>query len=102
MLCFRRFGEQEIIPMLRKTLPAHLRKSGPGTGGRNWDRDLEICAVKKATGATNTALAKTYNLSRESIRHIIATGERNAAAGRTRWMSTPERRAKVATERTTI
>jgi hypothetical protein len=85
--------------MPRKTLPAHLRKSGPGTGGRNWDRDLEICAVKKATGATNTALGKKYNLSRESIRHIIWIGERNAAAGRTRWMSTAERRAEIAKER---
>ncbi len=81
--------------MARKSLPPHLRKSGPGTGGRNWDRDLTICAEKKATGATNVALGKKYGLSRETIRHIINAGKWNERLGRTRWMSAPERRAEM-------
>lgn len=79
--------------MAHKSLAAHLRKSGPGTGGRNWDRDLAICAEKKATDATNVALGKKYGLSAEMIRHIINTGGHNEREGRTRWMSAPERRA---------
>jgi len=75
-----------------QTLPAQIRKSGPGTGGRNWDRDRAICAEKKATGTTNVALGKKYGLSREMIRHIINTGRRNERDGITRWMSTQERR----------
>ena len=85
--------------MARKSLPAHLRKSGPGTGGRNWDRDLGICAEKKETGATNVALGKNYSLSPEMTRCIIDTGARNERAGRTRWMSVAERRAEVRKER---
>jgi hypothetical protein len=85
--------------MARKSLPAHLRKSGPGTGGRNWDRDLAICAEKKETGATNVALGKKYGLSREMIRCIINTGARNERAGRTRWMSVAERRAEIRKDR---
>jgi hypothetical protein len=78
--------------MARKTLPPHLRKSGRGTGGRNWDRDLAICAERKTTGATYAALGKKYGLSHEMIRCIINTGERNEREGRTRWMSVAERR----------
>jgi hypothetical protein len=85
--------------MARKSLPAHLRKSGPGTGGRNWDRDLAICTEKKATGATNVALGKKYGLSAEMIRHIINTGDRNARDGRNRWMSVAEHRAEMREER---
>jgi hypothetical protein len=85
--------------MARTSLPIHLRKSGPGTGGRNWDRDLAICADEKETGATNVALGKKYGLSRETIRQIIDSGGRNAAAGRTRWMSAAERRAGIRRER---
>jgi hypothetical protein len=81
--------------MSRKSLPASLRKTGPGTGGRNWNRDLAICADKKATGATNVALGKKYGLSAESIRCIINAGERNKRAGRTRWMSARERREQA-------
>ena len=78
--------------MARKTLPAHLRKSGPGTGGRNVERDKEICALK-ATGLSNVVIGKRYNLSRETIRGVLFRAERDAAAGRTRWMSAAERRA---------
>jgi hypothetical protein len=98
-ILLRESASRETTDVARKSLPAHLRKSGPGTGGRNWVRDLKICKLKKATGATNTALGKQYNLSRETIRHIIATGERNTAAGRTRWMSTLERRIEAAKDR---
>ena len=83
----------------RESIPAHLRRSGPGTGGRNWDRDLAICAEKIATGATNVELGKKWGLSRETIRIILITAERNRHAGRTRWMSTTERRAEAAKER---
>jgi hypothetical protein len=85
--------------MARKSLPAHLRKSGPGTGGRNWDRDLMICVEKEETGATNIALGKKYRLSREMIRRIIDDGKRNERDGRTRWMSVAERRTEIRKER---
>jgi len=85
--------------MSRKSIPVHLRKSGPGTGGRNWDRDKEICALKAATGMSNEAIGKKYNVSRETIRHVLDQGKRNAAAGRARWMSAAERRAEIAKER---
>ena len=84
--------------MSRKSIPVHLRKSGPGTGGRNWDRDKEICALKAATGMSNEAIGKMYKLSRETIRHVLNQGKRDAAAGRTRWMSVAERRADMAKE----
>jgi DNA-binding CsgD family transcriptional regulator len=84
--------------MARKTLPAHLRKSGPGTGGRNVERDKKICALK-ATGLSNKAIGNQFNLSRETVRHVLDQAKRDAAAGRTRWMSTAERRAETAKER---
>jgi DNA-binding CsgD family transcriptional regulator len=84
--------------MSRKSTPVHLRKSGPGTGGRNWERDKEICALK-ATGLSNEAVGKRFNLSRETVRHVLAKAARDAAAGRTRWMSVAERRAESARER---
>ena len=83
--------------MARNSIPVHLRKSGPGTGGRNWDRDKEICALK-ATGISNDAIGKRYNLSRERIRQVLQDAEFNKAAGRTRWMSAAERRAQMAKE----
>lgn len=85
--------------MSRKPNPVHLRKSGPGTGGRNWERDKEICAVKATTGMSNEAIGKKYNVSRETIRHVLDQGRLNAAYGRTRWMSVAERRAEMAKER---
>lgn len=85
--------------MTHKSLPSHLRKSGPGTGGRNWERDKEICALKAATGMSNTAIGKKYNLSRETVRHVLAAGERYRRSGQTRWMSVAERREERAKER---
>jgi hypothetical protein len=85
--------------MSRKPIPGHLRKSGPGTGGRNWDRDKEICALKAATSMSNDAMGKKLNVSRETIRHVLDRGKRDAAAGRTGWMSIAERRAEMAKER---
>jgi hypothetical protein len=85
--------------MSSKSLPASLRKSGPGTGGRNWDRDAEICALKARTNLNNDEIGKKYKMSRERVRQILSTGERNAKRGITRWMSTPERRAAFRKER---
>jgi hypothetical protein len=56
-------------------LPAHLRKSGPGTAGRNIDRNTSICA-RRAQGLTFNALAKEFGLSRERIRLIVRHEER--------------------------
>jgi hypothetical protein len=84
--------------MPRKSTPAHLRKSGPGTGGRNVDRDARICALK-ATGASNEAIGTQFNLSGERVRQVLWHAERDAAAGRTRWMSARERREEIAKER---
>jgi hypothetical protein len=80
--------------MVRKILPAHLRKSGPGTGGRNVARDTEICALKANTNMSNDEIGKKYNMSRERVRQILFTGERNAKLGVTSWMSVRERREK--------
>jgi hypothetical protein len=85
--------------MSRKPITIHLRKSGPGTGGRNWDRDKEICALKAATGMSNDKIGKRYKLSRERIRLILTQGERDKRAGRTYWMSAAERRTEMAKER---
>jgi hypothetical protein len=85
--------------MSRKSLPTDLRKSGPGTGGRNWDRDAEICALKARSNMSNDEIGKKYKMSRERVRQILSTGERNAKRGITRWMSTAERRAEFRKER---
>jgi hypothetical protein len=51
-------------------LPAHLRKSGPGTGGRNVERDAKICA-RRDGGLTYEAVGREFGLSRESVRQIV-------------------------------
>jgi transposase len=84
--------------MARKTLPAHLRKSGPGTGGRNVERDKQISALK-ATGLSNEAVGKQFGLSRERVRLVLDNAKRDARAGRTRWMSVAERREESAKQR---
>jgi transposase len=84
--------------MTRKSIPVHLRKSGPGTGGRNWDRDQEISALKASTGMSNDEIGKRYKLSRESIRLIVSRVERDKRLDRTRWMSAAERRAEFLKE----
>jgi hypothetical protein len=56
--------------MSRKTLPAHLRTHGPGTGGRNVERDRKICALK-ATGLSNEAIGKQFGISRERVRNVL-------------------------------
>jgi hypothetical protein len=85
--------------MARKSLPADLRKTGPGTGGRNWDRDAEICTLKARTSMSNDEIGKKYKMSRERVRQILSTGEHNAKQGIARWMSAPERRAEFRKER---
>jgi DNA-directed RNA polymerase sigma subunit (sigma70/sigma32) len=62
--------------MTRKTLPAHLRKHGPGTGGRNVERDKKICALK-ATGLSNEAVGEQFGLSRERVRNILDRAARD-------------------------
>ena len=79
--------------MVRQSRPAHLRKSGPGTGGRNVARDAEIVALKGTTKMSNEAIGEKYDMSRERVRQILYTAERDAKAGRTRWMSASARRA---------
>ena len=79
--------------MSRRSLPVRLRKTGPGTGGRNWDRDLAICALKARTNMSNEEIGKKYKMSAERVRQIPGKGELNAKEGITRWMSAPERRA---------
>jgi hypothetical protein len=79
--------------MARKALPVHLRKSGPGTGGRNWERDKKICTLK-APGLSNEAIGEQFNLSGERVRLVLNAAKRDAAAGRTHWMSVAERRAE--------
>jgi hypothetical protein len=64
--------------MARKTLPAHLRKSGPGTGGRNVERDKKICALKATTGFSNETVGKRFGLSRETVRHVLDDADRKA------------------------
>jgi|HubBroStandDraft_6_1064221.scaffolds.fasta_scaffold97183_2 Sigma-70, region 4 len=81
--------------MARKSLPAKLCKSGPGTGGRNWNRDAEIFALKARTNMSNEEIGKKYKMSRERVRQILSTGERNVKQGITRWMSARERREKA-------
>ena len=81
--------------MPRRTLPAELRTHGPGTGGRNVERDAKVFAMK-ATGLSNEAIGEYFGMSRERVRQILDAAERDAKAGRTRWMSAPERRAKNA------
>jgi hypothetical protein len=83
-----------------KSTPVHLRKSGPGTGGRNVERDMKICA-RRAGGALLETIGKEFNLSRERVRQVIWAAERDAATGRTRWMSARERREAIANERAT-
>lgn len=84
--------------MSYKPIPIHLRKSGPSTGGRNWNRDQEICTLKASTGMSNDEIGKRYKLSRESIRLIVRRGETDKRLGRTRWMSAAERRAEFLRE----
>ena len=56
----------------------------PGTGGR-----------KKETEMSNEALGKRFGLCAERVSQILRQNERDERAGRTRWMSTAERRAEA-------
>jgi len=58
-------------------LPVELRKTGPGTAGRNVHRDARICA-RRAEGLTLDAIAKEFGLSRERIRSIVWHEQRRA------------------------
>jgi len=71
----------------RRSLPAHMRKHGPGTAGRTKVRDAKICARRKA-GKSFEALGEEFKLSRERVRQIVRSAERAAARNkriRTEW-----------------
>jgi hypothetical protein len=59
-------------------LPPRLRKSGPGTAGRNIERDRAICALQ-ANGLTFTALGLKFGLSRERVSKIVRDDKRRRA-----------------------
>ena len=69
------------------SLPAHLRKTGPGTAGRNEKRDAQICTLA-AQGLSYAAIGRKVGRSGERIRLIVreATGkaDRNARI-RAKW-----------------
>jgi len=56
-------------------LPAHLRKTGPGTGGRLVERDTKICA-RRSEGLTLEEIGREFALSRETIRQVVRRGPR--------------------------
>jgi hypothetical protein len=51
-------------------LPAHLRKTGPGTGGRLIERNAKICA-RAAEGALQKEIASEFGLSHTRIGLIV-------------------------------
>jgi Mor family transcriptional regulator len=50
--------------------PARLPKSGPGTGGRDAERDAKICA-RRDGGLTYEEVGREFGLSREKVRLIV-------------------------------
>jgi len=74
--------------MPRRFVPAHLRKHGPGTAGRNKVRNAEICAKYARGGISFEALGELYKLSREQARLIVRRAERDSErnkAIRAKW-----------------
>jgi hypothetical protein len=68
-------------------LPAHLRKSSPGTAGRNIKRDINIWTLR-ANGLTLDALGRQFGLSRERVGQIVRKDERRRARNeriRAKW-----------------
>lgn len=61
--------------MPRRSLPAHMRKHGPGTAGRTKARDAKIWARRKA-GISFEQLGQEFKLSRERARQIVRHAER--------------------------
>jgi hypothetical protein len=73
--------------MPRKFVPVHLRKHGPGTAGRNKERDVKICRRRRA-GISFDKLGVEFKLSRERVRKIVRASERAVASNertRIKW-----------------
>jgi Mor family transcriptional regulator len=69
------------------SLPAHLRKSGPGTAGRNEARNAQICALA-ANGETYAAIGRKFQLSGEQVRLIVGRAKQKSerdARTRAKW-----------------
>ena len=62
--------------MPRRFVPAHLRKHGPGTAGRNKVRDAKICAEYARGDLSFEALGERHKMSRERARQIVRRTER--------------------------
>lgn len=59
------------------TMPAHDRKSGPGTAGRNVERDAKICARRNSVPKVSfDDLGLKFGLSRETVRLIVRRHDR--------------------------
>jgi hypothetical protein len=72
--------------MARKSLPPHLRKSGPGTAGRNAERDAKICALA-ADGMKYSQIAKQFpSITAERIRQIVFHANFRARMKREGWL----------------
>jgi transposase len=50
--------------------------------------------LKATTDLSNESIGKQFNVSRETVRHVLDAAERDARLGRTR-LSTAERRAEA-------
>ena len=73
--------------MPRRFVPAHLRKHGPGTAGRNEERNARIC-VRRTAGVSFEQLGQEFKMSREQARLIVRRAEWRAAknkAIRAKW-----------------
>jgi Sigma-70, region 4 len=88
--------------MARVILPAHLRNHGPGTAGRNKERDALI-AARRAKGESFAEIGKALRLSGERVRQIVQQAKWDAQARSrgepTRQEHIDQRRAKEAAER---
>lgn len=71
-------NNNRIVYAHTMTLPAHLRKSGPGTAGRHVKRDKAICA-RRAEGIALDKIGIEFGLSRERVRQIVEYEKRRAA-----------------------
>ena len=73
--------------MPRRFVPAHMRKHGPGTAGRNKARDVKI-GLRRKSGVSFDQLGREFKLSRERVRQIVRRAERDAVrnkAIRAKW-----------------
>lgn len=69
--------------MPRRYVPAHLRKHGPGTAGRNKSRDAKMCVEYARNDISFDELGKRYKISRERARQIVRDAERTSERNKT-------------------